>query len=250
MSANKRTLLTITIVFGLIIPTMAVASDRFTDVPDANPFHDDIGWLADAAVTAGCNPPANDAFCPKDTVTREQMAAFMRRFAKFLGAEDGVVAEADTVDGYNASDLVRGAGTVTYINTSTSPVTTNVLTLVAPTDGGFVTNLSFACTSFSGTTNTRWDVVITVDGASESITGGLLYFNHAESATVFSSSASSLFSAVSAGSHDVGYRATRIAGDGSLDCDISETAVFVPFGSDGSTPTPASTKEITGGTRR
>jgi hypothetical protein len=43
-------------------------------------FHDDISWLAAHDVTKGCNPPANDRFCPNDPVTRGQMAAFLHRF--------------------------------------------------------------------------------------------------------------------------------------------------------------------------
>ena len=35
--------------------------------------------LADAGITKGCNPPANDRFCPDDRVTRGQMAAFLNR---------------------------------------------------------------------------------------------------------------------------------------------------------------------------
>jgi hypothetical protein len=35
--------------------------------------------LGTAGVTKGCNPPANTKFCPKDPVTREQMAAFLKR---------------------------------------------------------------------------------------------------------------------------------------------------------------------------
>lgn len=63
------------------VPAMLLAADRFTDVPDDNVFHDDITWLADADVTRGCNPPDNTEFCPTETVTRQQMAAFMRRLA-------------------------------------------------------------------------------------------------------------------------------------------------------------------------
>lgn len=74
-------------------PVAVYASHQFTDVPDSNTFHDDIAWLADAGITRGCNPPANDEFCPKDEVTREQMAAFMRRFAEYIGAEDGTAFE-------------------------------------------------------------------------------------------------------------------------------------------------------------
>jgi LmbE family N-acetylglucosaminyl deacetylase len=48
-------------------------------------FAADIVWLADAAITQGCNPPANDQFCPSKNVTRGQMAAFLVRF---LGLTD------------------------------------------------------------------------------------------------------------------------------------------------------------------
>nr|MDJ0924967.1 S-layer homology domain-containing protein [Acidimicrobiia bacterium] len=57
--------------------------------PDGNPFVDDddsvfedaIEALAAAGVTAGCNPPVNDRFCPDATLTRGQMAAFLHRAA-------------------------------------------------------------------------------------------------------------------------------------------------------------------------
>jgi hypothetical protein len=35
--------------------------------------------LANAGVTRGCNPPDNDRFCPEEVVTRQQLAAFLRR---------------------------------------------------------------------------------------------------------------------------------------------------------------------------
>ncbi len=53
-------------------------SNGFTDVGDSV-FAGDISWLASVGVTAGCNPPANDRFCPDRAVTRGQMAAFLRR---------------------------------------------------------------------------------------------------------------------------------------------------------------------------
>ncbi len=45
----------------------------------ASVFEDDIGALAAAGITRGCNPPLNDLFCPLDPVTRGQMAAFLNR---------------------------------------------------------------------------------------------------------------------------------------------------------------------------
>ena len=52
--------------------------DHFAD-DDASIFADDIDRLATAAITLGCNPPANTMFCPRSAVTREQMAAFLHR---------------------------------------------------------------------------------------------------------------------------------------------------------------------------
>jgi hypothetical protein len=56
----------------------APSTDHFSD-DDGSTFEDDINRLAEAGITKGCNPPANDRFCPGDPVTREQMAAFLVR---------------------------------------------------------------------------------------------------------------------------------------------------------------------------
>ena len=52
--------------------------DLFVD-DDDSVFEADIDRLGTAEVTRGCNPPLNDRFCPGDNVTRQQMAAFLRR---------------------------------------------------------------------------------------------------------------------------------------------------------------------------
>jgi Tol biopolymer transport system component len=52
--------------------------DLFDD-DDGSTFEADIDRLGTAGVTRGCNPPANNLFCPDDNVTRQQMAAFLRR---------------------------------------------------------------------------------------------------------------------------------------------------------------------------
>jgi hypothetical protein len=54
------------------------AGVQFKDVA-GSVFVDSINKLATAGITKGCNPPANDLFCPRDRVTREQMAAFLER---------------------------------------------------------------------------------------------------------------------------------------------------------------------------
>ncbi len=56
----------------------ATGTDFFVDDDDSI-FEADINAIADAGVTKGCNPPANDRYCPKDNVKRDQMASFLAR---------------------------------------------------------------------------------------------------------------------------------------------------------------------------
>lgn len=46
---------------------------------DDNTFDSDIDWMARSGISYGCNPPDNDRFCPDDSVSRGQMAAFLHR---------------------------------------------------------------------------------------------------------------------------------------------------------------------------
>ena len=52
------------------------ASQRFVDVPPENPFYKFIDRMAVLQITLGCSPTM---YCPNDTVTRAQMAAFLVR---------------------------------------------------------------------------------------------------------------------------------------------------------------------------
>jgi len=78
----------IVVVAVVLVPTSSWAAHQFNDVPDANLFHDDITWLKDAGVTLGCG---SGNYCPEDNVTRQQMAAFMRRLAENQVVDAGQV---------------------------------------------------------------------------------------------------------------------------------------------------------------
>ena len=88
--------------------------DRFID-DDASIFEPDIDALAAAGVTLGCNPPANDRYCPDQFVTRAQMAAFLVRAYDYLdGAgsnrfidDDGSIFEPD-IDKLAAAGVTLG----------------------------------------------------------------------------------------------------------------------------------------------
>jgi hypothetical protein len=55
---------------------------------DISIFEADIEKIAVAGITAGCNPPTNNRFCPNDHLTRGQMAAMLVR-ALNLTANNG-----------------------------------------------------------------------------------------------------------------------------------------------------------------
>lgn len=52
--------------------------DVFGD-DDDSVHQNNINRIAAARVTLGCNPPDNDQFCPREKVSREQMATFLTR---------------------------------------------------------------------------------------------------------------------------------------------------------------------------
>lgn len=53
-------------------------TDFFVD-DNGNPFEESINKLANHGITVGCNPPANDRYCPARTLQRAEMATFFVR---------------------------------------------------------------------------------------------------------------------------------------------------------------------------
>lgn len=103
-------------------------TDRFID-DNASIFEDDIDRLAAAGVTLGCNPPDNDRFCPNNTVTRGQMAAFLHRALPGLpevraavdfADDDNSVFEAD-IEWLYSRGITQGTSATTF--GPTNPVT-------------------------------------------------------------------------------------------------------------------------------
>lgn len=122
----RRRLTTFAVAMAVLIatPLAVVATDRFTDVPNNNPHHNDITWLADAGVTLGCNPPANTNYCPDQPVRRDQMASFLKRLAENQVVHAATAIEAETA---GDADALAGQGPEAY------------QTVVAYTGQGFAT---------------------------------------------------------------------------------------------------------------
>lgn len=123
----------------VIAPTAAIASHDFSDVPNTNIFHADIEWMLENGVTTGCG---SGNYCPSDYVTREQMAAFMKRLStsKIVNA-----ATAETADSANSlMGTLPGAFTapVSFSFSSTSPVEAAAMDITVPGPGLIVVTVS------------------------------------------------------------------------------------------------------------
>ncbi|MEA2024495.1 MAG: S-layer homology domain-containing protein [Actinomycetota bacterium] len=88
-------------------------SGTFSD-DDGSVFEADIEWMAEEGITKGCNPPANDRFCPDGVVTRGQMAAFLVRALGLVADlddpftdDDASIFEAD-VERLAAAGITKG----------------------------------------------------------------------------------------------------------------------------------------------
>jgi hypothetical protein len=86
---------------AVAVAAPAIAATSFDDVPPSHPFHEDITWLAGTGITSGY---PDGGYHPNDPVTRQAMAAFLRRLA---GADPGVdpVVDAATLDSRTPTDF-------------------------------------------------------------------------------------------------------------------------------------------------
>ncbi len=94
---------------ALLVPVGVFASHTFTDVPDSNTFHTQIGRLAGAAITSGCTATT---YCPNANVTRGQMAAFIARSAGRVSTDNWVTFPL-TASPTEIGEVVIKAGDVT-----------------------------------------------------------------------------------------------------------------------------------------
>ncbi len=100
-------------------PHLVAASweNSFDDIASST-FHGDIIWLAMAGITKGCGKPGR--FCPDDSVTRGQMAAFLHRALSlapsatdYFSDDNGTIFEAD-INALAASGITKGCTATTF----------------------------------------------------------------------------------------------------------------------------------------
>lgn len=248
MHPKRRLVVTLVVAVALMLPVTVLAINDFTDVPDSNVFHDDISWLKASGVTFGCNPPANDEFCPTDNVSRQQMAAFMRRFAKYIGAEDGIPDVADTVDGFDSSELASRAAFASEEIGGVSADASLDATIDAPARGTLVMNATVDITL--STTDTADTVVCELLVDTVGVAGTEMYASvgNNDGGVVFDSDEGICSTTgalvVDAGSHTVTFDITSVT-DAEL-YDASLNVIWVPFDGTGATPTTAANPSTSG----
>jgi hypothetical protein len=98
---------------GLALAATLPPGGTFSD-DDGNIHEASIEAIAAEGITRGCNPPINDLYCPSETVSRGQMAAFLVRALSLTDRlddpftdDDGSVFEAD-VEKLAAAGITRG----------------------------------------------------------------------------------------------------------------------------------------------
>lgn len=99
---------------GLLSPSVnAIGASDFAFIDIATSIHaDDINEIAERGITLGCNPPDNTLFCPLDTVTRGQMAAFLTRALVLPPTDEDFFADDETsIFEDDINRLVAVAGT-------------------------------------------------------------------------------------------------------------------------------------------
>jgi len=132
--AHRRALAVVLLALALAaFPLGVLASHQFADVPNSNPFHNDIDAIADAGVTTGCG---GGNYCPSQAVTREQMAAFMNRLGA-LGPGKVPVVNATKLDGLDSTAFLQ-SGDVVMNNVGTWIASSASVTVSAGASGAIL----------------------------------------------------------------------------------------------------------------
>jgi len=138
-------------VFAIAVP---VAWATFNDVPQSDPFYNDINAIQGAGITSGCG---GGNFCPSDSITREAEAAFTHRAgvrAAYLQGDDVAVDPAGTDMGSLTVDVGGVSGGTQFVVLNAMVNTYIQDTTGCPCDTGYyISDASFHPVSLLGYNN-------------------------------------------------------------------------------------------------
>ena len=200
----------------LTAPAVVLADHQFNDVPNAHPFHADISAVALAGIANGF---PDGGFHPDDPVTRQAMAAFLRRG---LGRASG-----DT----GSSITVPAATLVTVAETTITP---GIASGAVSGANGFL-KVDGSVTIYEGNPdNCICSISVRVYVNNVAVPGTQYVF--LPDNTVFESGSTSIhvLLPVTSGAKTVSLRVNEYQGNESLVAYATMTALYVPFGATGS----------------
>jgi hypothetical protein len=146
-----------------VIAPVAVyaAGGAFTD-DDSSVFEANIEWMAANGITAGCNPPANDKYCPDSAVTRGQMAAFMNRLAvaDVVEAADSVKLNGKPASSYETKVWATDVSSVIQGPLVSGGSGWAEMTVTVPTDGFLLINAAVSVYDPDDDSQTLWWVQV------------------------------------------------------------------------------------------
>ena len=111
MASRIRRLFILMALVVLVLSAAPAAFAAVDDLPPGGTFVDDdllpeegyIEAIADVGITRGCNPPANDKFCPERILTRGEMASI---FVRALDLPSGTPGRfSDTADSVHRAEI-------------------------------------------------------------------------------------------------------------------------------------------------
>jgi len=217
----------------VMAPIAVSAAGTFID-DDTSIFEADIEWMAAHAITMGCNPPANDRYCPADNVTRGQMAAFMHRLADSyaVNAGDSLRLNGSGPGYYENEVWATGVDDVARTLITEGAATTQ-LSINVPWDGYLLINASASVLDNNDTSQTLWWIQVdnTTCAAIPANTLTVAYGYATVYGDGFRQSASvSGAAAVTAGSHTITLCGAAPTTNGTAAYGPSITAIFTPAG--------------------
>ncbi|MDJ0791702.1 MAG: hypothetical protein QNJ71_07380 [Acidimicrobiia bacterium] len=181
MSRKARLILIALAMGGLMaIPISAIgAVSLWDDVPDESIFVNDTNWMKITEVSLGCNPPLNTEYCPKEFMTREQMAALLRRLSQGQIVNAATAIDSDKLDGRDAEELASITSAVTAGDVLHDSDINNPLVLAelsdfpVPADGGVITVHvnAVATRQLGGAANSEFGIVWSQIGGDCSLPG-------------------------------------------------------------------------------
>lgn len=138
-SRRRAAIVTFIAALVLALPVGVLASHQFSDVPNSNPYHNDVDALVDSGVTSGCG---GGKYCPDKSVTRGEMAAFMNRLGALGPGKTPVVnaATSNSTDGWSVgcpANTVLSGGLCFDTSTRSTGDVFDASTFCADLGGGF-----------------------------------------------------------------------------------------------------------------